>query len=181
MLNENMKALRKARGLSQEELAFKLNVVRQTVSKWEKGRSVPDAGMVIQIAEVLGTTVQVLLGEELPVSEGPDLTKTLAAKLEVLNGQYSKENERRRKIWRTVFAAVFLVSALSLIRYFLFFASLYDLKNMAAASADVAVIGGGDVPASISIWYTFSVWKPVLLRVLAALASAIGFYRTGPK
>ena len=50
MLNENMKALRKAKGLSQEELAIKLNVVRQTVSKWEKGVSVPDAGMVIQIA-----------------------------------------------------------------------------------------------------------------------------------
>ena len=47
MLNENMKALRKAKGLSQEELAIKLNVVRQTVSKWEKGLSVPDAGMVI--------------------------------------------------------------------------------------------------------------------------------------
>ena len=53
MLNENIKALRKAKGLSQEELAIKLNVVRQTVSKWEKGLSVPDAGMVIQIAEVL--------------------------------------------------------------------------------------------------------------------------------
>ena len=50
MLNENMKAFRKAKGLSQEELAIKLNAVRQTVSKWEKGLSVPDAGMVIQIA-----------------------------------------------------------------------------------------------------------------------------------
>jgi DNA-binding transcriptional regulator YiaG len=36
MLNENIKNLRKAKGLSQEELAIKLNVVRQTVSKWEK-------------------------------------------------------------------------------------------------------------------------------------------------
>ena len=50
MLNKNIKALRKAKGLSQEDLAIKLNVVRQTVSKWEKGLSVPDAGMVIQIA-----------------------------------------------------------------------------------------------------------------------------------
>lgn len=39
MLNENIKTLRKAKGLSQEELAVKLNVVRQTVSKWEKGVS----------------------------------------------------------------------------------------------------------------------------------------------
>ena len=37
MLNENIRNLRKAKGLSQEELAIKLNVVRQTVSKWEKG------------------------------------------------------------------------------------------------------------------------------------------------
>lgn len=39
MLNENIKNLRKAKGLSQEELSVKLNVVRQTVSKWEKGVS----------------------------------------------------------------------------------------------------------------------------------------------
>ena len=42
MLNENMKTIRKSKGLSQEELAVKLNVVRQTVSKWENGLSVPD-------------------------------------------------------------------------------------------------------------------------------------------
>ena len=43
MLNENIKALRKSKGLSQQELAVKLNVVRQTVSKWEQGLSVPDS------------------------------------------------------------------------------------------------------------------------------------------
>ena len=39
MLNENIRAIRRAKGLSQEELAIKLNVVRQTVSKWEQGVS----------------------------------------------------------------------------------------------------------------------------------------------
>ena len=39
MLNENIKAIRKSKGLSQEELAIKLNVVRQTISKWEQGVS----------------------------------------------------------------------------------------------------------------------------------------------
>ena len=125
MLNENIKALRKAKGLSQEELAIKLNVVRQTVSKWEKGLSVPDAGMVIQIAEVLDTTVNVLLGEEIPKSEEPDFIKTLAAKLEVLNEQYSKQNEKRRKIWRVVFTVVLAVSVVSLIRLFVFLRSQY--------------------------------------------------------
>ena len=180
MLNKNIKALRKAKGLSQEELAIKLNVVRQTVSKWEKGLSVPDAGMVIQIAEVLATTVNVLLGEEVPVSEEPDFTKTLAAKLEVLNEQYSKQNEHRRKIWRVVFTVVLIVSAISLIRYFLFFGSIYHMKNIgdASASTSVTVIGGSDVPAHISIWYYLSVMKPVLISVLAAITSVVGLCRT---
>lgn len=42
MLNENIKTIRKSKGLSQQELAVKLNVVWQTVSKWEQGLSVPD-------------------------------------------------------------------------------------------------------------------------------------------
>ena len=178
MLNENIKALRKAKGLSQEELAIKLNVVRQTVSKWEKGLSVPDAGMVIQIVEVLDTTVNVLLGEEIPKSEEPDFIKTLAAKLEVLNEQYSKQNEKRRKIWRVVFTVVLAVSVVSLIRYLFFFGSIYQMKNIGDTSTSVTVIGGADVPAYIPIWYYFSVLKPVLFNVLLLVASAIGIYRT---
>ena len=61
MLKENIKTLRKAKGLSQEELAIKLNVVRQTISKWEQGLSVPDAEMLIKLAEVLDTNVSTLL------------------------------------------------------------------------------------------------------------------------
>ena len=61
MLNDNIKILRKAKGLSQEELAIKLDVVRQTVSKWEQGLSVPDASMLIQIADALDTNVNTLL------------------------------------------------------------------------------------------------------------------------
>ena len=65
MLNENIKNLRKAKGISQEELAVRLNVVRQTVSKWERGISVPDSGMLISLAEELDTSVSVLLGENI--------------------------------------------------------------------------------------------------------------------
>ena len=50
MLNENIKAIRKSKGLSQEELAVRLNVVRQTVSKWENGLSVPVSDMLILIS-----------------------------------------------------------------------------------------------------------------------------------
>ena len=63
MLNVNIKNLRKAKGLSQEELAIKLNVVRQTVSKWEKGLSVPDSNLLISLADELDTSVSILLGE----------------------------------------------------------------------------------------------------------------------
>ena len=63
MLNENIKSIRKSKGLSQEELAVKLSVVRQTISKWEQGKSVPDSEMLIFISKVLETSVSTLLGE----------------------------------------------------------------------------------------------------------------------
>ena len=84
MLNENLKAIRKAKGLSQEELAIKLNVVRQTVSKWEQGRSVPDAELLLSLSEVLETPVSTLLGETVAEPEA-DALKALSEKLEVLN------------------------------------------------------------------------------------------------
>ena len=57
MFGDNLKAIRNTKGYTQEELAMKLNVVRQTVSKWEKGLSVPDADMLTKIADVLETSV----------------------------------------------------------------------------------------------------------------------------
>ena len=64
MINENIKHLRKTRGMSQEEMAVKLNVVRQTVSKWEKGLSIPDADVLIEMANLLDVSVSQLLGIE---------------------------------------------------------------------------------------------------------------------
>ncbi|MBQ8117155.1 MAG: helix-turn-helix transcriptional regulator [Lachnospiraceae bacterium] len=91
MLNENIKKLRKSKGLSQEELAIRLNVVRQTVSKWENGLSVPDSTMLIALADELDTSVGVLLGE--PVTEPmPDDLKAISEKLEVINLQLAKRS-----------------------------------------------------------------------------------------
>ena len=73
MLNENIKAIRKSKGLSQEELAVKLNVVRQTISKWEQGLPVPDSDMFIAISEALETPVSTLLGETVVALEADDL------------------------------------------------------------------------------------------------------------
>ena len=61
MLKDNLKTLRKSKGLSQEELAIKLNVVRQTISKWEQGLSVPDAEMLVSISEVFETPVSTIV------------------------------------------------------------------------------------------------------------------------
>ena len=97
MLKENIKSLRKSKGLSQEELAIKLNVVRQTISKWEQGLSVPDAEMLIKLAEVLDTTVSTLLGEKVTESKVDDL-KAISEKLEVINLQLSQRKNERRKI-----------------------------------------------------------------------------------
>ena len=66
MFSENLKAYRKAKGLTQEELAVRLHVVRQTVSKWEKGLSVPDADLLVRLAEVLEVSVSQLLGAGVP-------------------------------------------------------------------------------------------------------------------
>lgn len=97
MLNENMKAIRRSKGLSQQELAVKLNVVRQTVSKWEQGLSVPDSDMLLSISEVLETPVSILLGEKVVASEADDL-KSISAKLEVINAQLAQRKTTRRRI-----------------------------------------------------------------------------------
>lgn len=69
MPNENIKAIRESKGLSQEELAIKLNVVRQTISKWEQGLSVPDSEMLISISKELEAPVNLLFGEAVIESE----------------------------------------------------------------------------------------------------------------
>ena len=97
MLNENLKTIRRSKGLSQEELAIKLNVVRQTISKWEQGRSVPDAELLLALSEVLETPVSTLLGETVAEPE-PDAIKALSEKLEVLNLQLARRKELRRKL-----------------------------------------------------------------------------------
>ncbi len=99
MLNENIKAIRKSKGLSQQELAIKLNVVRQTISKWEQGLSVPDSDMLISLSEVLETPVSTLLGETVIEAEADNL-KAISEKLEVINLQLAQRKATGRKIIR---------------------------------------------------------------------------------
>lgn len=97
MLNENIKTARKSKGLSQQELAARLNVVRQTISKWEKGLSVPDSDLLISISEALDTPVSTLLGENIIAPEADGL-KAISAKLEVINLQLAQRKTTRKRI-----------------------------------------------------------------------------------
>ena len=97
MLSENIKTIRKSKGLSQQELAVKLNIVRQTVSKWEQGLSVPDSDMLISLSEVLETPVSTLLGEAVIETE-VDTLKAISEKLEVINLQLAQRETKRRKM-----------------------------------------------------------------------------------
>ncbi len=108
MLNENIKAIRKSKGLSQEELAVRLNVVRQTVSKWENGLSVPDSDMLILISESLETPVSALLGETVAESEADSL-KSISEKLEVINLQLAQRNNARKRILHWLFISLCFV------------------------------------------------------------------------
>ena len=115
MLNENIKAIRKSKGLSQQELAVKLNIVRQTVSKWEQGLSVPDSDMLISLSEALETPVSTLLGETVIETE-IDTLKAISEKLEVIKLQLARRKTMRRKIIHcsliTLCAIIVVVSAI---------------------------------------------------------------------
>lgn len=105
MLSENIKAARESKGLSQEELAVKLSVVRQTVSKWERGLSVPDADLLIRLSEELETPVSTLLSESVAASKASEL-EAIAEKLEVVNLQLARQREVRGKAIRGALVAI---------------------------------------------------------------------------
>jgi len=111
MLSENIKTARKSKGLSQEELAVKLNVVRQTISKWEQGLSVPDSDMLIALSDALATPVSALLGEFAVRAEADDL-KAIAEKLEIINLQLARQKAARWKTLRWLLIALCAVTVI---------------------------------------------------------------------
>lgn len=69
-LAERIQQLRKKKGFSQEELASKVGVSRQAVSKWESGQSTPDLEKMIRMSEIFEVTTDYLLKGTEPVSQG---------------------------------------------------------------------------------------------------------------
>ena len=106
MFSENLKTLRKQKGFSQEELASRLHVVRQTISKWEKNLSVPDADTLIRLAEILEVSVSEFLGSKIETKNG-NVTNDVAEQLSRINEQLAIKNRRSRRIWKAI--AIILV------------------------------------------------------------------------
>ena len=168
MLNENIKTLRKSKGLSQEELAVRLNVVRQTVSKWEQGLSVPDADMLILISEVLDTPVSTLLGENVDEKEADEL-KVLSEKLEVINLQLARNKAAWRKVFHWLFIALFSLTVVGFAVLF-FLGSPY--LNWNFGDPETAVLG--------TAFHVFE-WLFIRIAPLVLVGSLVGAVLTRTK
>ena len=178
MLSENIRSYRKAKRLSQEELAAKLNVVRQTVSKWEKGLSVPDSEMLIALAEALEVSVAALLGEAIP-EEDLLTVRALAAKLELLNEQFAKRTERSRRLWRLAFGTVICAASLALVFELVpIIAALVNANVSFGGGESIGIIGGADGPTAIFVVSTLVSWPAMLVTALFLVAAVIGFRKT---
>ena len=127
MLQEKLKRFRKEKGFSQEQLAVRLHIVRQTVSKWEQGLSVPDAEMLVRVSEVLEVPVADLLGktagEEPPDSTLDSIARELQKLNELLASQAATQAERRKKLLAVLIPATAALIAI------LFLAAVYPQWN----------------------------------------------------
>ena len=173
MLKDNLKALRKARGLTQEEFAAKLYVVRQTVSKWESGLSVPDAETLLKISEIFEIPVEELLGDGSNIPEEANI-KVLAEKLSVITEELAQQAAKKRKRVKalsiTGLAVVFIAALIAVI------AAAVKKANV----ANLGIIGGADGPTAIFVTSSVS---PVIIAVLVVifLASITGLICAGKK
>ena len=168
MLNENIKAIRKSKGLSQQELAVKLNVVRQTVSKWEQGLSVPDSAMLLAISEALETPVSTLLGETV-VETQVDSVKAISEKLEVINLQLAQRKATRRKMIHWLLISLCAVIAI-IFAAVLAFESSYLEWNY--SDPETAVLG--------TAFHSFE-WLFVRAAPIILIGAIIGIFLTRKK
>lgn len=174
MLSDNIKRLRKEKGISQEELAEKLNVVRQTVSKWENGLSVPDAEMLMRIADALDTTVCILLN-----STNTNFNSDMSAveeKLEKIKNEITKQKEKQRKLWRVIFCIVLIIGisiiACNIMNLVYYRTVMNDISN------NSTIIGGNDSPTNIFVISKIGNNAIFISVLFSAIISIIGIYKT---
>ena len=168
MLKENIKAIRKSKGYSQQELAIKLNIVRQTVSKWEQGLSVPDADLLISLSEALETPVSTLLGETVIETE-VDTLKAISEKLEVINMQLAQRKNTRRKM---IHWSLILLCAIMVIVYAILFTLESPYLGWDYHDPETAVLG----VAFHSLEWLFVRVAPILF-----IGAVIGIFLTQKK
>ncbi len=128
MFGDTLKTIRKQKGFTQEALAIKINVVRQTVSKWEKGLSVPDADILAKIADVLEVSVSELLGGN--IKEEND-NNEIAEQLAKINEQLAIKNRRGKRIWKVI---GFIILAIIVVTILMIIAFSYNTKNIVTIS-----------------------------------------------
>ena len=125
MFAENLKKIRKDKGYTQEILAGKLNVVRQTVSKWEKGLSLPDVDMLSKIANVLETDVNILLDGQITTTDQSEIVKQLAK----INEQLTIKNRRYKKIMKTIAIILLIIVIFGILLVILNIGTFISISN----------------------------------------------------
>ena len=125
MFAENLKKIRKDKGYTQEILAEKLNVVRQTVSKWEKGLSLPDVDMLSKIANVLETDVNILLDGQITTTDQSEIVKQLAK----INEQLTIKNIRYKKIMKTIAIILLIIVIFGILLVILNIGTFISISN----------------------------------------------------
>ncbi|MDE6739841.1 MAG: helix-turn-helix domain-containing protein, partial [Lachnospiraceae bacterium] len=98
-LSKKIYEMRKAHGLSQEQLAEKLGVSRQSVSKWESGESIPELERLVEISKVFNVTTDYLLKES-EVDELTIRTEMLERQQQSLLSEAKKTERRRCRLLR---------------------------------------------------------------------------------
>ncbi len=165
MLKDNLKTLRKNKGLSQEELSIKLNVVRQTISKWEQGLSVPDAEMLISISEIFETPISTILGENIEEKERNDI-KVISEKLEVINEQLSIK--QKRKIKRIIHFLIILDASVILL-FILLVVLGSPYQSWDYSDPEWSIIG--------TLWHSFEwIFFKVAPIIMIVITSVLGIY-----
>lgn len=130
MFAENLKKIRKDKGYTQETLAEKLNVVRQTVSKWEKGLSLPDVDMLSKIVNVLETDVNILLDGQITTTDQSEIVKQLAK----INEQLTIKNRRYRKIMKTIAIILLIIVIFGILLVILSMGTFISISNSEATT-----------------------------------------------
>jgi putative transcriptional regulator len=168
MLHENIKAMRQAKGLSQEELADSVHVVRQTISKWEQGLSVPDSDLLISLAQALETDVSTLLGETISESKEDEL-QVISSKLESINAQLAQRKSFRRKVIHWLFLSLNIF----IILLFVFFL----LQNSSYLSWDRS---DPETAVAVTLLHGFE-WSFVRLAPVVWIGTIVGAILTRKK